>query len=153
MLHTGALYYGRSVASFLRAAERLEASFTLRLLGTLDAGARDELQRSALRDRVCFDGYVDHAQSLAAMRSADLLLLIANQTRGAEATVPGNCSNTWPAAPPVLAIVPALESSTGDVLKATGAGWVARADDPEAIAGCLREALERTHPAERPTSA
>ena len=144
VLHTGALYYGRSVASFLEAAEQLDASITLRLLGTLDAGARAELERSPVRDRVCFDGYVDHAQSLAAMRSADLLLLIANTTRGAEATVPGKLFEYLASGTPILAIVPTLESSTADVLSATGAGWVARADDPEpSRAACAKPSTAR----------
>jgi len=53
VLHAGALYYGRSLSSFLIAARRLIAedpafagAFQLTLLGTLDAAARAEVERA-----------------------------------------------------------------------------------------------------------
>jgi glycosyltransferase involved in cell wall biosynthesis len=153
VIHAGALYYGRSLEGFMSGAERavdadpaLGGAFRLTLLGTLDATARAEVARHALGDRVQFRGYVDHAASLAAMRGASLLLLIANTTVGAEATVPGKLFEYLASRRPVLAIVPSLESSTADVLALTGAGWAARADDPERIACAIGEAFRGRQP-------
>jgi hypothetical protein len=147
VLHSGALYYGRSVAAFLTAVERLlgedadfSKAFRLTLLGTLDAAAQAEVRASALGKRVCFRGQVDHAASLAAMRDANLLLLVANTTPGAEATVPGKIFEYLAVRKPILAIAPPA-SSTRDVLDRTGGAFVAPADDPAAIARLLRAAF------------
>jgi glycosyltransferase involved in cell wall biosynthesis len=153
VLHAGALYYGRSLEGFMSGAARavaadpaFGAAFRLTLLGTLDASARAEVARHSLGERVQFRGYVDHAASLAAMRRANLLLLIANTTVGAEATVPGKLFEYLASGRPVLAIVPSLECATSDVLAQTGAGWVARADDPERIARAIGEAFRGAPP-------
>ena len=130
---------------FLEAAEQLDASITLRLLGTLDAGARGIGAIAGARWG-CFDGYVDHARALAAMRSADLLLLIANTTGGAEATVPGKLFEYLASGTPILAVVPTLESSTADVLSANGAGSPAPTTERCVL---LRAALDRTRLARR----
>jgi glycosyltransferase involved in cell wall biosynthesis len=156
VVHAGALYYGRSLTSFLRAAARLvdtdadfAAAFKLTLLGTLDAAAHAELRHSARGERVRLGGQVDHAATLRAMRAANLLLLIANTTPGAEATVPGKVFEYLAAGRPVLAIAPSRESSTADVLAQTGAGWLAEANDIDQIACTLREAFA-AHRAGRP---
>jgi glycosyltransferase involved in cell wall biosynthesis len=83
---------------------------------------------------------VDHSNALAAMRSADALLLIANTTPGAEATVPGKLFEYLAAGRPVFSIAP-LESSTSDVLDQTAGGWLAPAHDPSAIACVLERAF------------
>jgi glycosyltransferase involved in cell wall biosynthesis len=147
VLHAGAVYYGRPIAPFLGAAARLAAedaafgtAFRLTLLGSLDETARAEIAGSPLADRVTYGGHVDHAAALAAQRSADLLLLVANTTPGAEATVPGKLFEYLASRRPVLAIAPA-ESATADVLARTGGGWFASASDPEAIYGQLRAAF------------
>jgi glycosyltransferase involved in cell wall biosynthesis len=74
------------------------------------------------------------------MHSADVLLLIANTTPGAEATVPGKLFEYLAAGRPVLAIAPP-ESSTADVLRQVGGGWLAPAHDPAAIACVLERAF------------
>jgi glycosyltransferase involved in cell wall biosynthesis len=148
VVHSGALYYGRSLRAFLDAAQLLcetdsafAEAFKLSLLGTLDAAAQTELRRHALGNRVCFRGQVDHAASLAAMRSADVLLLIANTTPGAEATVPGKLFEYLAVGRPVLAVAPDA-SSTADVLDRTGGGWLAPAGDSAAIACALQAAFK-----------
>jgi glycosyltransferase involved in cell wall biosynthesis len=148
VVHAGALYYGRSLASFLDAAARVmqadpefAAAFRLTLLGTLDRAARAELARSALGERVDYHGQVDHVSSLVAMRAASLLLLVANTTPGAEATVPGKVFEYLASGRPMLAIVPSTASSSADLLDRTQAGWVARADDPAQIASALGAAF------------
>jgi glycosyltransferase involved in cell wall biosynthesis len=153
VLHTGALYYGRSLAGFLSAVRQLvdaDADFArdvrVRLLGTLDAAARAEVERSGLGARIEVLAQTSHTAAITAMRAADALLLVANTTPGAEATVPGKLFEYLAVGRPVLAVTP-LESATADVLRQTGGGWLADASSVVAIADALRGAYrERTSP-------
>jgi glycosyltransferase involved in cell wall biosynthesis len=150
LLHAGALYYGRSLAVFLEAVRRLKAAdanfardFRLRLLGTLDAAAQAEVARGDLGRSIQILGQTSHAEAIAAMHDASALLLVANTTPGAEATVPGKLFEYLAVGRPVLAVAP-TESSTADVLRLTGGGWLAAAGDVDAIVCTLRRAyLER----------
>jgi glycosyltransferase involved in cell wall biosynthesis len=146
MVHAGALYYGRSLAAFLDAAraviatdEEFARDFGLQLIGSLDRVAHGEIERSGLGNHVTVRGQMAHAEAIDAMRAADALLLIANTTPGAEATVPGKLFEYLAVGRPVLAVAPA-ESSTADVLRQTGGGWLAAAGDPRAIACILQRA-------------
>jgi glycosyltransferase involved in cell wall biosynthesis len=147
VVHAGALYYGRSLAAFLEAAARVASAdanvahqLRLTLIGTLDASAAAELSRGAVAAHVGVLGQLDHASAIEAMRAADALLLVANTTPGAEATVPGKLFEYLAVGRPVLAVAPP-DSSTADVLARTGGGWLAPAGDPEAIASVLCQAF------------
>jgi glycosyltransferase involved in cell wall biosynthesis len=147
VLHAGALYYGRSLAAFLDAARRLIESndefrqqFRLSLLGTLDPRAHAEIDRSGVREHLKVEGQVNHAAALKAMYAANALLLVANTTPGAEATVPGKLFEYLAIGRPILAIAPP-DSSTADILAQTGGGWLAPASDHEAIACTLQQAF------------
>jgi glycosyltransferase involved in cell wall biosynthesis len=158
VVHTGALYYGRSIASFLAAAASLveqdadfAAAFRLTLVGTLDATARAELGRSRVGDHTQLVGQIDHAATVARLRRAALLLLVANTTPGAEATVPGKLFEYLAVGRPILAVAP-MASSTADVLARTGGGYLAAGDDVAGIVRALRQAFaaHRTHAPCRP---
>ncbi len=151
VLHAGALYHGRGIASFLEAAGRLAQEdadfachFELRLVGSLDGEARSEVARQVdcyrLGDRVSYAGYLDHEQALAAMRAADLLLLVSNTTPGAEAAVPGKLFEYLAVRRPVLAVTPGGADAAAVVWR-TRAGWVAPAHDPDAIREQLASAF------------
>lgn len=151
VLHAGALYYGRSLATFLDAVRRLieadvhfASQFRLTLLGTLDGRAQAEISRSGLAAHVRVGRQVNHAAALAAMTSADALLLVANTTPGAEATVPGKLFEYLAVGRPILAVAP-IDSSTADIISQTGGGWLAPAGDSAAIACVLRQAFEAHH--------
>jgi glycosyltransferase involved in cell wall biosynthesis len=146
VLHAGALYYGRSLDAFFQAVRQVKAAdcqfaqdFRLKLVGTLDAGARREIARGDLGNSLEVLGQVSHAATIQVMRAADALLLVANTTAGAEATVPGKLFEYLAVGRPVLAIAPP-HSSTSDVLRATGGGWLADASSTESIACALRQA-------------
>jgi glycosyltransferase involved in cell wall biosynthesis len=146
VLHAGALYYGRTLATFLEAVRRVREAdaefaqdFRLRLLGTLDAAARAELTRGDLGHSIEVVGQKPHAEAIAAMRDAAALLLVANTTPGAEATVPAKLFEYLAVGRPVLAVAPTA-SSTADVLRQTGGSWLAASGDVDAIACTLRRA-------------
>src|SRR5207247_10161026 len=63
--------------------------FRLTLLGTLDPRAAAEINRSGLAHNIHLENQVNHAAALEALYAADVLLLVANTTPGADATVPG----------------------------------------------------------------
>jgi glycosyltransferase involved in cell wall biosynthesis len=158
VLHAGALYYGRSLAAFLEAVSSLirtepgfASAFRLKLFGSLDPAAHADLRRCQIDGHITFGGQLDHASALAAMRRAAVLLLVANTTPGAEATVPGKLFEYLAAARPILAVAP-LDSSTADVLGQTGGGWLAPAGDANAIACVLQKAFA-SHRAGTPTRA
>lgn len=151
IVHAGSLYSGRSVATFLRALAAVAArlpdlagSLRLRLLGSLDSGARAEIaaavQGGAIEARVQYEGQVDHRAALAALRGADLLLLIANTTAGAEATVPAKLFEYLAAGRPVLAVVP-RGAEAEEVVRSTKAGWLADAADRASIERAIEAAV------------
>jgi glycosyltransferase involved in cell wall biosynthesis len=154
LLHAGALYYGRSLASFLEGVRRVRevnpqfaSDFRLRLLGTFDGAA---LREVGLESYIEVLPQTGHAAAIDAMRAADALLLVANTTPGAEATVPGKLFEYLAVGRPVLAIAPA-QSSTADVLHRTGGGWLADAGSVESIACALQRAYGEREPRPDPT--
>jgi glycosyltransferase involved in cell wall biosynthesis len=152
IVHAGALYYGRSLANFLEAAcavaesdPRFKEQLKLTLIGTLDRAARAEISQHRLGDRVSMVGQKDHAATIAAMRRANVLLLVANTTDGAEAAVPGKLFEYLAVGRPVLAIAPP-DSASADVVADTRGGWLAPAGDIGAIAEALRSAFRGPAP-------
>jgi glycosyltransferase involved in cell wall biosynthesis len=144
VVYAGALYYGRSLSTFLQAARLVIESdaqfardFSLTLVGTLDGRAADEVARSGIREQVKLLGQIDHAAAIATMRRSDALLLVANTTPGAEATVPGKLFEYLAVGRPIIAVAP-RDSSPADMLRQTGGGWLAEAGDTDAIACVLR---------------
>ncbi|MBV9543096.1 MAG: glycosyltransferase, partial [Chloroflexi bacterium] len=160
VVHAGALYYGRSITAFLDAADRLMRKpvavdsvpgaqfqvqfgkkFRLTLIGSLDATAGAELARHPIGPYIRVEGQLSHATVMQRLRRASLLLLVANTTRLAEATVPGKLFEYLAIGRPILALAPRA-SSTADVLAHTGGAWLAPGDDVDAITAALREAFE-----------
>jgi glycosyltransferase involved in cell wall biosynthesis len=157
VLHAGALYYGRSLTAFLEGVrqvrdgnQRFATDFRLELLGTFDGMALHEVHASRLDSCIDVVPQTDHASAIDSMRAADVLLLVANTTPGAEGTVPGKLFEYLAVGRPVLAIAPS-ESSTADVLRCTGGGWLATPGSPEAIARVLERAY--TERERRPNAA
>jgi glycosyltransferase involved in cell wall biosynthesis len=91
--------------------------------------------------RVVFGGYVNHAESVALMRSCELLFLpmhgLPPGTRAG--LVPGKTYEYLAAGPPILAAVP--DGDAKELLEAAGNAFVCRPTDVEAMANHLRQAI------------
>ena len=112
--------------------------------------AEPKLGRHALSSRIQLRRPARARQTIAAMRAASLLLLVANTTPGAEATVPGKLFEYLAVGGPILAIAPARvarpPTSSNPDRRRPGSP---RAGDPTAIACALhasafRERHQRT---------
>lgn len=142
--------YTRSHVFLLGAVQRLLADDPS-MADTLEvhlAGVLTDLDReiAAQSPVVRLHGYVDHEQTVALQRSADLLFLpMQNLPEGTRATiVPGKTWEYLASGRPILAAVP--HGDARDVLLAAGTAHVARPDDvphmAELIAGELRRKAE-----------
>jgi glycosyltransferase involved in cell wall biosynthesis len=116
-------------------AERLE----VHLAGTLSASDRDVIDPDLVR----VHGYLAHAESVALIRSADLLFMPMHGLRaGARARiVPGKTYEYLATGHPILAAVP--EGDARDLLAAAGTGILCQPDDTEAMADAIIDLIDR----------
>ena len=113
-------------------------SSRLELVGKLSPADRETVARSAVADLVELPGYLSHAETIAALRRADLLFLpMHGLPRGERARiVPGKAYEYLGARKPILAAVP--EGDARDYVLASGLGEVCAPDDVRAMVGILR---------------
>jgi glycosyltransferase involved in cell wall biosynthesis len=135
----------RSHVHLLRALERWRQeqpqeaeSCRLELVGKLSAADRETVARSAVADLVELPGYLSHAETIAALRRADLLFLpMHGLPRGERARiVPGKTYEYLGARKPILAAVP--EGDARDFVLASGLGEVCDPDEVRPRADFLR---------------
>lgn len=150
LVHTGSFYGPRDPSPLLDALHRLLATrppgaraLKLRLVGAL--GGRFEAALAGFEARhpgvIERRPYVPHAEALAEMRAADVLLLVVGAGDGRQAavvagTLPGKLFEYLRADRPVLL----LGDPAGDaaaVLRRHGRGWIADERQPAAIAAAL----------------
>jgi glycosyltransferase involved in cell wall biosynthesis len=134
----------RSHYFLLRALERWRAeapaqaaSCELILAGDLSDSDREASARSGVADLVQMPGYVSHADSVALLRSADLLFLPMHALPAGERAriVPGKTYEYLAARRPILAAVP--EGDARDFIEAAG-GDVCAPDDIAAMTQILK---------------
>ena len=116
-------------------AERIE----FHLAGVLSAADIEYARRSPVTR---LHGYLDHAESVALLRSADLLFLpMQNLPPGRRAgLVPGKAYEYLASGQPILAAVP--EGDARDLVAAAGASYVVAPDDVEGMKAALESALD-----------
>jgi glycosyltransferase involved in cell wall biosynthesis len=153
-VYAGALYRGRGVRPLLEAAATLAqqepafgAAFRLTIYGTQDEAARAEL--AGYPEQARLGGYLDHPSALAALRSADLLVLLVNTTAGAAAAVPAKLYEYLAVGRPILAVAPPGAEAAAIIAEAA-AGWVA-APTADAIVPALRAAWLAHRTGRRPS--
>jgi glycosyltransferase involved in cell wall biosynthesis len=118
----------------------LRSVVELHLAGVLSARDREVAERSS---EVRLHGYLPHADSVALLRSADMLFLPLHNVREGEraAIVPGKTYEYVAAERPILAAVP--DGDARDILTEAGNAFICRPDDVEAMARAVEQCLER----------
>jgi len=149
IVHAGSFFGQRTPRPFLRAfaallrdrahlAGRLQAVF----LGELRPADREWALGLGLGDALALDGFRPHAEALAAMRAADVLLLLVPRASGRGlSVVSGKVYEYLAAERPILALVPP-EGDAATLLRDTGSAWIADPDDERGILDALGRAVD-----------
>jgi glycosyltransferase involved in cell wall biosynthesis len=133
------VYLLAALDRLLEAEPALASRVELHLAGVLTATDRDYAQHPAVRLR----GYLPHAESVALIRSADLLFLPMHNLPPGErmSIVPGKTYEYLASGRPILAAVP--DGDARDLLEEAGSARVCRPDDVDAMAEIVASELER----------
>jgi len=135
------VYLVEAINRLLQRSPGFDDALELHLAGVLNA---DDLEVAARCPVVTLHGYVTHAESLALVRTADLLFLpMQNLPHGVRATiVPGKTYEYLASGRPILGAVP--EGDARDILAAAGTGIVVRPDDVDGMAAAIERRLTST---------
>lgn len=139
--HVGTVFSWRGPGTLLSAvaglverglvpAHRIQVQF----VGFGVPSGHEGLERSGI---LRVSGYVNHADAVAWMRAADLLVLL-NRER---ANIPGKTFEYLASRTPILALCP--PSQTAEMVRGQGAGLVIDPDDEDGIAHAIQGAYER----------
>ena len=138
LTHTGSFFGQRDPKPFLRAlaASGLE-DVVVRFVGDFRPGDREFLDSLELGDRVELIDYVPRRESLRLQRDSDALLLLIPEAGGrGRGVLSGKVFEYIAAERPILAVVPPDGAAAG-LIRDTGAGVVAPAEDVDAIRAAL----------------
>jgi len=140
--HAGSFFGKRDPKPFLQAlADSGLEDVTVRFVGDFRPGDREFMDSLGLGDRVELIDYVPRRESLALQRNSDVLLLLIPDAGGrGRGVLSGKVFEYLAAERPILAAVPP-EGAAAQLIRDTGAGVVASADDVPA----LRDALVELH--------
>jgi glycosyltransferase involved in cell wall biosynthesis len=140
--HTGHFHGKRDPKPFLRAlAESGLDDVVVRFAGDFRAADREYAEALGLGDRLELLGDVSRRRSLELQRDSDVLLLLIPESGGrGRGVLTGKIFEYLAAERPILAAVPP-DGAAAQLVRDTGAGVVASADDVDA----LREALLDLH--------
>jgi glycosyltransferase involved in cell wall biosynthesis len=140
--HTGHFHGKRDPKPFLRAlAESGLDDVVVRFAGDFRAADREYAEALGLGDRLELLGEVSRRRSLELQRDSDVLLLLIPESGGrGRGVLTGKIFEYLAAERPILAAVPP-DGAAAQLVRDTGAGVVAAADDVDA----LREALLDLH--------
>jgi glycosyltransferase involved in cell wall biosynthesis len=133
------VYILEALGRLIREEPELESVLELHLAGVLSASDREIAGAHRV---VRMRGYLSHRDTIALMRSADLLFLpMHNLPHGHPAgIVPGKTYEYLASGRPILAAVP--EGDARDLVREVGTGLVCSPDDVEGMAGIIRQQLE-----------
>ncbi len=148
IVHAGSFFGERTprpflsaFAGLLRARPELRGRVQAAFLGELRPADREWALGLGLGDALALEGFRPHAEALAAMRAADVLLLLVPRAGGRGlSVVSGKVFEYLAAERPIVALVPP-EGDAATLLRDTGSAWIADPDDETAIAAAAGEAV------------
>jgi glycosyltransferase involved in cell wall biosynthesis len=149
IVHAGSFFGQRTprpflgaFAALLRERPELRGRLQAVFLGELRPADRGWALGLGLADALLLEGFRPHAEALAAMRAADVLLLLVPRAGGRGlSVVSGKVYEYLAAQRPILALVPP-EGDAAALLRDTGSAWIADPDDESEILAALRLASE-----------
>ena len=140
IVHAGSFFGHRTPATFLIAMQRLlerrpelRGRLLARFIGELRAEHREQARRLGIDDAWREEGFLPYAESIAAQRAADALLLLIPHADGrGDAVLSGKVFEYVAARRPILAAVPP-NGAAANLIRGIGSGRVADGGDAEAI--------------------
>jgi glycosyltransferase involved in cell wall biosynthesis len=149
ILHAGFFFGKRTPRPFLEALHRLLADrpelrdvIEARFVGGFRTADREWAETLGLAGSLRIDGFLPHDRALAAMKSADALLLLIPRSGGLGTSVlSGKLFEYLAAERPVLALVPP-EGIAADLLSSTGLARIADPDDVPGIRAQIEDLVE-----------
>ena len=146
IVHTGMLTLTRSASGLLHGLQHLfkqlpatRGRIQVTFLGARESDNDAEVAKLGLGDCVRMQDYVPHAEAIAAMRAAHVLLLIKHTEPRFTGLIPGKLYEYMGADRPILALVPPSEAA--DLVHGLGWGEVAPPNDAVGIAAALAKLL------------
>jgi glycosyltransferase involved in cell wall biosynthesis len=138
--HTGSFFGKRDPRPFLSAlAESGLDDVVARFVGDFRVSDREWAERLELGGRLELHPYVPRRESLALQRDSEALLLLIPEAGGrGRGVLSGKVFEYLAAERPILAAVPP-DGAAADLIRDTGAGIVAAADDVPALTAALKE--------------
>lgn len=130
IVYTGRLYPGkrdpeplfRALKALERTAPELASRLGLHFYGFEDPWLRALVERHGVQRYVTMHGFVPYRESMAAQRSADVLLFLDWADVGAEGVLTGKLFEYLGSRRPVLALGPRTDSEAARILATTGVG-------------------------------
>lgn len=104
------------------------ARLRIRLAGKVDPEITEAIRERGLGGNLVLLGYLSHSESVAELRSADLVLLPLRQSPEYSKVLPGKIFECIASGRPVLGIGP-VDSAAGDLLRLAGAGCMVDWDE------------------------
>ena len=137
LVYTGRLYPGkrdpeplfRAVASLARSAPELARRIGVDFYGFEDPWLRSLIERHGVQQYVNLHGFVPHRESIAAQRSADVLLFLDWVDAGAEGVLTGKLFEYLGSRRPILSLGARADSEAARILARTGAGTTLTKED------------------------
>lgn len=145
LTHSGSLVPSRNPHSLWAALRLLceespvfREKLRIRLVGSVDGSVRTSVQEAGLSEQCTFIPYLPHQQALAEVFSAEVLLLLINNTANAEGFLSGKVFEYMAANRPILCIGPE-QGDAAALLQETGSGMTHGFSDSAGIAATLRK--------------
>jgi glycosyltransferase involved in cell wall biosynthesis len=141
--HTGSFFGKRDPRPFLRALADSDPAVVARFVGDFRSTDREFAESLELGDRLELHDYVPRRRSLELQRDSEALLLLIPDAGGrGRGVLSGKVFEYLAAERPILAAVPP-DGAAAELIRETGAGVVAPADDVEALRDALAGLVER----------